>query len=124
MGWMMWLLLMLFWLLILVALAGSVYWLFSRFVRNTSSGSTRDVASETSSKTLTGEALQMLNTRYTHGEIDDEEYTKRKRKRYEEGGMMNGVHSVALVSKTAEVLLLGLLSVLYYAEPESTIQDE
>lgn len=111
-------------LLILVALAGSVYWLFSRFVRNTSSGSTRDVTSETSSKILTGEALQMLNTRYTHGEIDDEEYTKRKRKRYEEGGMMNGVHSVTLVSKTAEVLLLGLLSVLYYAEPESTIQDE
>ena len=115
---------MLFWLLILVALAGSVYWLFSRFARNSSSDSTRDVASETSSKTLTEEALQMLNTQYTHGEIDDGEYTNRKRKRYEEGGMMNGVHSVTLVSKTAELLLLGLLSVLYYAEPESTIQDE
>ena len=84
----------------------------------------RDVASGTSSKTLTGEALQMLNTRYTQGEIDDEEYTNRKRKRYEEGGMMNAVHSVVLVSKTAEVLLLGLLSVLYYAESESKIQDE
>jgi putative membrane protein len=77
MGWMMWLLLILFWLLILVALAGGVYWMFSRlFSDNSPAGS----ESEASTGNPSREALRHLDERYARGEIDDEEYTRRKRK--------------------------------------------
>lgn len=77
MGWMMWLLMILFWLLILLALAGGVYWLFSRLFTNSSrSGS----GNKMSTGNPSGEALSILNERYARGEIDDEEYMRRKRK--------------------------------------------
>jgi putative membrane protein len=78
MGWMGWMfaaLMMLFWLLILVALAGGIYWLFTRlFGSNTATGSTQNVATGESPE----EPIDILNKRYAQGEIDDEEYTRRK----------------------------------------------
>lgn len=76
-GWMFTLIMILFWLLILLALAGGVYWLFSRLFSN---NSPRSSASETRAENPTEEALNILNERYARGEIDDEEYASRKRK--------------------------------------------
>lgn len=75
MGWMFAALMMLFWLLILVALAGGIYWLFTRlFGRNTATDSAQNATTGESTKS----ALDILNERYARGEIDDEEYTRRK----------------------------------------------
>ena len=77
MGWMMWLLMLLFWILILLALAGGVYWLFSRlFTSSSHSGP----GNNTRTGNPSGDALSILNERYARGEIDDEEYMRRKRK--------------------------------------------
>lgn len=75
-GWMMWLIMLLFWLLILLALVGGVYWLFSRLFSDNSPG---DSASKPRTENPSNEALKTLNERYARGEIDDEEYTRRKR---------------------------------------------
>lgn len=77
MGWMMWLLSMLFWILLLLALAGGVYWLFSQLFGN---DSVRGSQGESSAGNPASEALNILNGRYARGEIDDEEYTRRKRR--------------------------------------------
>lgn len=77
MGWMFAALMMLFWLLILIALAGGIYWLFTRlFGSNTAIGSTHTATTEGS--TNAKRAIDILNERYARGEIDDEEYTRRK----------------------------------------------
>lgn len=75
MGWMMWLIMILFWLLILVALAGGVYWLFSRLFGTNSSNSSKSEPGAGNPS----EALSVLNERYARGEIDDEEYSRRKK---------------------------------------------
>lgn len=75
-GWMFMLIMMLFWLLILLALSGGVYWLFSRlFGSNSSLGSPSEARTGNPSE----EALSVLNERYARGEIDGEEYRDRKR---------------------------------------------
>lgn len=77
MGWMFAALMMLFWLLILIALAGGIYWLFtSLFGSNTATDSPLNAT--TGESTNTTKALDILNERYARGEIDDEEYTRRK----------------------------------------------
>ena len=77
MGWMFAALMMLFWLLIFIALAGGIYWLFTRlFGSNTATDSAQNAtAGESTNMT---EAIDILNEQYARGEIDDEEYTKRK----------------------------------------------
>lgn len=76
MGWMFLLIMILFWILILLALAGGVYWLFSRLFGG---NSTHSSARETRAENPSEEALSILNERYARGEIDDEEYRNRKR---------------------------------------------
>lgn len=72
MGRMMWLMI-LFWLLILLALGGGVYWVFTRLLGGSSEN---DARAGNPSK----EALSALNERDARDEIDDQEYMKRKRK--------------------------------------------
>lgn len=77
MGWMFAALMMLFWLLILVALAVGVYWLFTRLFGNDSATeSAHDPRAEGSTK----RTVDVLDERYARGEIDDEEYARRKRR--------------------------------------------
>ena len=75
MGWMFAALMMLFWLLILVALAGGIYWLFTRLFGNNNPTNSPDEASIEKS---TKRPIDILNKRYARGEIDDEEYARRK----------------------------------------------
>ncbi|MFC4989313.1 SHOCT domain-containing protein [Saliphagus infecundisoli] len=81
MGMMMWLLMMVFWILVLLALAGGVYWLYSQLFGSSSDGSAGESAAD-----ATGEsALEILDKRYAHGEIDEEEYVNRKKQITSEG---------------------------------------
>ena len=73
---MMWLLMIVFWILVLLALGGGVYWMYSQLF----GGSYGRIAGNP-----TGEdAVDILAPRYARGEIDEEEYTKRKRQITEE----------------------------------------
>lgn len=75
MRWMFGALMMLFWLLLLIALAGGIYWLFTRlFGNNNATESPHPATTEES----TQEAIDILNKRYARGEIDEEEYARRK----------------------------------------------
>lgn len=77
MGWMFAALMMLFWLLILVALAGGIYWLFTRLFGN--NNNTTDATYNARTGESTTQAVDILNERYARGEIDDEEYARRKK---------------------------------------------
>lgn len=80
MGMMMWLMMIIFWILILLALGGGVYWMYSQLFGASSGGSSGRITGNP-----TGEdAVDILAARYARGEIDEEEYTKRKRQITEE----------------------------------------
>lgn len=54
---------------------GGIYWLFTRlFGNNNATESPHPATTEES----TQEAIDILNKRYARGEIDEEEYTRRK----------------------------------------------
>ncbi|NJE47677.1 SHOCT domain-containing protein [Thermococcus sp. GR7] len=66
-GWFGAIFMLLFWILIIVG----VVWLIKWLVEQSSSGIT---------KTSKKSALEILDEKYARGEIDDEEYERRKRK--------------------------------------------